>query len=102
MASKIESKIMSLREATKLVPNGAHISLGGFTTLGVLRFDGRTKRAYLASYHPGVTPKQVQENTGFRLDVSRTKETEPPTEAEIKILHEKVDPKCIFLKKAEE
>jgi glutaconate CoA-transferase subunit A len=32
VASKIEDKIMSLREATKLVPNGAHISLGGFTT----------------------------------------------------------------------
>ena len=72
------------------------------TTLGVLRFDERTKRAYLASYHSGVTPKQVKENTGFKLDVSRAKETEPPTEAEIKILREKVDPECIFLKKAEE
>lgn len=72
------------------------------TTLGVLRFDERTKRAYLASYHPRVTPKQVQENTCFKLDVSRAKETEPPTAAEIKILREKVDPECIFLKKAEE
>jgi len=32
MASEIESKIMNLREAAKLVPSGAHISLGGFTT----------------------------------------------------------------------
>lgn len=29
---EIESKIMTLSEAAKLVPNGAHISLGGFTT----------------------------------------------------------------------
>jgi glutaconate CoA-transferase subunit A len=32
MASEVEDKIMSLRKAAKLVPNGAHISLGGFTT----------------------------------------------------------------------
>jgi len=72
------------------------------TTLGVLRFDEHTKRAYLASYHPGVTGEQVQENTGFELDISRAKETTPPTEFEIRILREKVDPEGIFLKKAEE
>jgi len=72
------------------------------TTLGVLRFDEHTKRAYLASYHPGVTPEQVQESTGFELDVSRAKETTPPTEFEIRVLREKVDPEGIFLKKAEE
>ncbi|MFN4133565.1 MAG: CoA-transferase, partial [Candidatus Hadarchaeales archaeon] len=72
------------------------------TTLGVLRFDDRTKRAYLASYHPGVTPAQVQENTGFELDVSRAVQTEPPSEFEIEILRKKVDPEGIFLKKAED
>jgi len=30
--SELEGKVMTLREAAKLVPNGAHISLGGFTT----------------------------------------------------------------------
>lgn len=30
--SEVDSKIMTLREAAKLVPNGAHISIGGFTT----------------------------------------------------------------------
>jgi len=72
------------------------------TTLGVLRFDEHTKRAYLASYHPGVTREQVKERTGFELDVSRAKETTPPTEFEIRVLREKVDPEGIFLKKAEE
>jgi len=30
--SELEDKVMTLREAAKLVPSGAHISLGGFTT----------------------------------------------------------------------
>ena len=68
------------------------------TDLAVLRFDERTKRMYLSSYHPGVTPEQVQENTGFELDISRAEQTEPPTEKEIKILREKVDPEGIFLR----
>jgi len=72
------------------------------TNLGLLRFDEQTKRAYLASYHTGVTPEQVQENTGFELNVSQAKQTEPPTEAEIRVLREKVDPESIFLRKAEE
>jgi len=29
---ELQEKVMTLREAAKLVPNGAHISLGGFTT----------------------------------------------------------------------
>lgn len=32
MAAELEGKIMTLREAAKLVPDGAQISLGGFTT----------------------------------------------------------------------
>jgi len=32
ITSELEDKVMTLREAAKLVPNGAHISLGGFTT----------------------------------------------------------------------
>jgi glutaconate CoA-transferase subunit B len=68
------------------------------TTLGVLRFDERTKQAYLASYHPGITPESVQENTGFELDVSRAQETEKPTVEEIRILREVVDPESIFLR----
>ena len=29
---ELEEKVMTLREAAELVPSGAHISLGGFTT----------------------------------------------------------------------
>lgn len=68
------------------------------TTLGMLRFDEKTKQAYLASYHPGITPESVQENTGFELDISRARETEKPTVEEIRILREVVDPERIFLR----
>ena len=61
------------------------------TELGVLRF-GADKRMYLAEYFPGVTPRQVQENTGFDLDVSRAAEAAPPTEEVLRILRERVNP----------
>ena len=45
------------------------------------------------SIHPGVTREQIVENTGFELlwapDLAVS---EPPTEEELHILREKVDP----------
>lgn len=67
------------------------------TTMGVLHFTPESKEAYLASYHPGITPQAIQENTGFELDTSRAIETETPTKEEIKILRNVVDPERIFL-----
>ncbi|MBE8539999.1 CoA-transferase [Geoglobus acetivorans] len=83
--------------------NRAGLQWGGpsavITTMGVIRFEEKTKKPYLESYHPGLTPEEVLENTGFEIDVSKAIETEPPTEEEIWILREKVDPEGIFLKK---
>jgi len=71
------------------------------TTMGVLRFDERTKEMYLESYHPGLSLDQVKQNTGWNLRVSPSvKETEPPTAEEVRILREDLDPQGIFLKKA--
>ena len=39
------------------------------TNLCVLKFDDETHEMYLAERYEGVTPEQVQENTGFALDV---------------------------------
>jgi glutaconate CoA-transferase subunit B len=61
------------------------------TELGVFRF-GDDKRMYLAEYFRGVTPQQVQENTGFEIDLSKAVEAEPPTEEVLTILTTKVDP----------
>jgi len=70
------------------------------TTMGVLRFDEKTKEMYLSSYHPGVSIDQAKQNTGWDLKISPTvKETEPPTVDEVKILREELDPQGIFLKK---
>ena len=69
------------------------------TTMGVLRFNNETKRAYLSSYHPGLTPEIVAQNTGFQLDTSQAVETGNPTAEEIRILREIVDPEEVFLKR---
>lgn len=37
-------------------------------------------------------PEQVQENTGFQLDLSRAKQSEPPADAVLEVLVNKVDP----------
>jgi len=67
------------------------------TTMGILRFDDKTRRAYLASYHPGLTPEGVRDNTGFELGITGATETERPTTEEIRMLRDVVDPERIFL-----
>ncbi len=63
------------------------------TDLAYLDFDPKERRMRIKTVHPGVTVDQVQENTGFELLVAKdVKETEPPTEKEIQLLREKVDP----------
>ena len=63
------------------------------TQLAVLGFDDETGRMRLEQTHPGVTPEQAQDATGFELlladDLSQT---EPPTEKELTILRTEVDP----------
>jgi glutaconate CoA-transferase subunit B len=66
------------------------------TELGVMRFGEKDKRMYLAEYFRGVTPEQVQENTGFEIDVSRAVEAEPPTAEVLEILTAKVDPRRLM------
>jgi glutaconate CoA-transferase subunit B len=68
------------------------------TTMGLLRFHPDTKIMFLASYHPGLSPLMVAEQTGFPLDIEFAIETAPPTENELRILREEVDPERIFLK----
>jgi glutaconate CoA-transferase subunit B len=79
------------REAAGLPPGtGPHKII---TNLGVLGFDPATRRMRLEQVHPGVTPQQVQDNTGFELLLADPiTATEAPTAAELKILREQVDP----------
>ena len=67
------------------------------TNLCVLKFDEKTHEMYLAERFEGVTATQVQQNTGFALDVSRAAVTEPPTAEELRILRDEVDPQRLIL-----
>ena len=63
------------------------------TNLGVMKFEENTKAMYLAETYPGISKEQVIENTGFDVDVSRAGVAPAPTEQELRILREEVDPK---------
>ncbi|MFC2039492.1 CoA-transferase [Chloroflexota bacterium] len=64
-----------------------------FSDLGVFGFDEETKRMCLQSVHHGVTVEQVMQNTGFELAIpEQVPETEPPTEEEVRLIREEIDP----------
>ncbi|GAI90112.1 unnamed protein product, partial [marine sediment metagenome] len=67
------------------------------TNLGVMRFDEKTKEVYLSEYYPGVTPQQIQENTGFEIAVSGAVESKPVAEEELRVLREEVDPQKLII-----
>jgi glutaconate CoA-transferase subunit B len=67
------------------------------TNLCQMDFDPETKRIRLASVHPGVTARQVVENSGFDLIVpKKVPETEPPTVEELELLRA-IDPSGIYI-----
>ena len=67
------------------------------TDLGILKFDDETKRMYLAGYYETTTPEEVQENTGFDLDVSRAEKLAPPDPEVIRMIREEIDPGQAFI-----
>jgi len=57
------------------------------TTMGVLKFDPKTKEMMLASVHPGVTADDVKANTGWPLKVDvEPAQTREPTAEELAML----------------
>ena len=63
------------------------------TNKAVLRFDRATGEAYLASYHPGSSVAEVRKLTPWELEVAAdVHETEPPTDLELKVIREILDP----------
>ncbi len=61
------------------------------TDLG--QFDWANGRMRLTSTHPGVTVERVQAKTGFELEIAPdVHETPPPTDEEIRLLREQIDP----------
>jgi glutaconate CoA-transferase, subunit B len=67
------------------------------TDLGILE-PNENGELVLAALHPGISPEQVQANTGWPLKLApNLRETLPPTQEELRILHEELDPQGIYL-----
>ena len=59
------------------------------TPMCTMDFDPGSRRARLRSVHPGVTPAQVQDATGFEFAILATvMETAPPSNREIELLRQ--------------
>lgn len=72
-----------------------------FTELAVLDFDPDTRKMRLHSVHPGVKVQDVIDQTGFPLIIpSDVRSTEVPTEDELKLIRERIDPKRQWLNAA--
>ena len=58
-----------------------------------------TGELILTALHPEKTVEQARQNTGWELKVTgNLRFTEPPTETELRILREELDPTGIYLK----
>jgi glutaconate CoA-transferase subunit B len=86
------------REAAGLPEGGPYKIV---TDLAVMGFDEATKAMMIESLHPGVEFDKVQAETGFELMASKKIErTAPPTEKELRILREEVDPLKLVIGRA--
>lgn len=63
------------------------------TNMGIMDFEPRSKRMRVVSVNPGYSFQHIQDNCGFELlQAKDIVQTEPPTEEELRILREEVDP----------
>jgi acyl CoA:acetate/3-ketoacid CoA transferase beta subunit len=67
--------------------------------LGVMGFDKDSKVMKLLQVHPGVTVDNVIQNTSFKMLIGDVKETKAPTNEELRILREDIDPSGIVIGK---
>ncbi len=86
------------REAAGLPPGSGPYKV--ISTLALMGYDQPTKRMKVESLHPGVTKQDVIENTGFEmLFVDPLHVTPQPTDEELRILREEVDPEGVIIGK---
>jgi glutaconate CoA-transferase subunit B len=79
------------REAAGLPPGSGPYKV--ISTLALMGFDPESKCMQVESLHPGVTKEDVIRNTGFDLLFADPLTiTAEPTEQELRILREEVDP----------
>ncbi|PWH20344.1 MAG: 3-oxoadipate--succinyl-CoA transferase subunit B [Anaerolineae bacterium] len=86
------------REAAKLRGAGPQAVV---TDIGILE-PNEEGELILTALHPGRSVEEAQANTGWDLKISPSlRFTEPPSEKELKILREELDPNRIYLKGGE-
>ncbi|MGW4588805.1 CoA-transferase subunit beta [Amycolatopsis thermoflava] len=69
------------------------------TELGILARSGPGEELKLVALHPGVTVDQARESTGWPLEVGGDLTViERPSEAELRLLREDVDPERVYLR----
>ena len=70
------------------------------TDLCLMDFEPKSKRMRLIATHPGITVDEVIKATGFELIIADDVETtKPPTEEDLRLLHEVIDPNGFVFKK---
>ena len=68
------------------------------TDLAIMGYHEQTKRMEVLSLHPGVTREKVQAATGFMLGFRESVQTTPPpTDHELQVLREEVDPMKVVI-----
>ena len=67
------------------------------TNMAIMGFDENSKEMYLKGCFPGITPRQIQDNMAFEVDLSRAQEVTPPSAEELRILREVCDPQRLIL-----
>jgi len=86
------------REAAGLPPGSGPYKV--ISTLALMGYDPITKRMRVESLHPGVTKEDVIQNTGFEmLFADPLPVTREPSEDELRILREEVDPEGVIIGK---
>ena len=88
----------SLDDNTALFSSG--LIAGGMwrvvTDLAVMDFDEKNRAMRVLALHPGVTPEQVRDNTGFDIGIeSRVERTAPPHENELSVVRN-LDPERLY------
>jgi len=87
------------REAAGLPPGSGPYKV--ISTLAIMGYHPESKCMQVESLHPGVSREQVIENTGFEMLFANHLEITPePTDAELRILREEVDPLGRIINKA--
>ena len=89
---------LGARERAGLLPGTGPFKV--ISTLALMGYAPASRRMCVESLHPGVSKEDVIANTGFEmLFADRVFITEEPTERELRILREEIDPKGIIIGK---